>query len=751
MIVRILAILLALPLVAVGSYGLAVALAPDAGAVEAVQERIEDAVDDTALEDRLPLVESRVAGGAIALVGLLLLGVGLKPRSGDVADPGEPLPAGAPAALPATTNKRVLRKVDKRAAALAKQGSVLDAAELCAESGLHDAAVEYFTQAGEYVRAAEVRQDQNRLADASALYQQAGDFDAAGSLLASQNEHGKAGDAYRKGGRLSVAAEMYEKAGRHADAAQCYADTEFHRYAAQAWLKVHEFQKAAQALEEALKEEAAGAGMNSLGDEHRKTVLQTAGLYEQSGDLDSATRVLVAGECFSEAGEVAMRSGMYEQAADHFQRGGDSPKAAEALRALGEEAAAAQLMGEHLRDKGDNDEAARLLVDAGDFTSAGDLYRQLEDYQQAGECFERGGDSLQAAEMFRLAGAWSRAMTNYERVSKFREAAECAAQTGDAARQAEHLAEAGEYLEAGRVHAGQGLEDEAIKVLQRVPADHPEFVPASAMLGRIFGKKKKFGLAIQKLQQAIGEQELGGANIELFYDLATVFEAAGKPVDAVALYERILGADYHYKDVEERLETTRALAQAMPAEGGTQSTGGGSDRPGRYRVVSELGRGGMGIVYKAKDTVLDRLVAYKVLPGQPLRENQQALAELPARGEEPRPSLNHPNIVTVYDAGEQDGRYFIAMEYVDGTTLKEILRRRGRDRAQGRDLPRASLQVCEALAVRAREQGHPPRHQGCEHDVDAGQEGQDHGLRAREGRGGSAQPYDRSSRARRTT
>jgi serine/threonine-protein kinase len=78
----------------------------------------------------------------------------------------------------------------------------------------------------------------------------------------------------------------------------------------------------------------------------------------------------------------------------------------------------------------------------------------------------------------------------------------------------------------------------------------------------------------------------------------------------------------------------------------------------------------MGIVYKANDTVLDRLVAYKVLPDA-LKENPQALKNF-LREAKAAAKLNHPNIVTVYDAGEQDGRYYIAMEFVDGTTLKEI-------------------------------------------------------------------------------
>src|SRR5690606_21430365 len=116
--------------------------------------------------------------------------------------------------------------------------------------------------------------------------------------------------------------------------------------------------------------------------------------------------------------------------------------------------------------------------------------------------------------------------------------------------------------------------------------------------------------------------------------------------------------------------------------------------PARYQILSELGRGGMGIVYKAKDTVLDRVVAFKVLPDA-LKENPQALKNF-LREAQSAAQLNHPNIVTVYDAGEQDGRYYIAMEYVDGNTLKEIVRRRGAIAPGG--VLHVLVQMCEALA-----------------------------------------------------
>jgi serine/threonine-protein kinase len=111
-------------------------------------------------------------------------------------------------------------------------------------------------------------------------------------------------------------------------------------------------------------------------------------------------------------------------------------------------------------------------------------------------------------------------------------------------------------------------------------------------------------------------------------------------------------------------------------------------------IRGTLGRGGMGIVYKADDTVLDRTVALKVLP-ESLKENPQALKNF-LREAKSAAQLNHPNIVTVYDAGEQDGVYYIAMEYVDGNTLKDIIKRRGKIAPKG--IVHVLSQMCEALA-----------------------------------------------------
>src|SRR5512139_4086467 len=122
-----------------------------------------------------------------------------------------------------------------------------------------------------------------------------------------------------------------------------------------------------------------------------------------------------------------------------------------------------------------------------------------------------------------------------------------------------------------------------------------------------------------------------------------------------------------------------------------KNEGGASDRVGaggncpvigatlqsRYRIEAELGRGGMGAVYRAADTLTGQLVAVKVLDPQVVARDPDLLERFTREGEALR-QLNHPNIVRMVAAVEEEGQHYLVMEYVEGGSLRDLLEKERR-------------------------------------------------------------------------
>ncbi|MGI8996704.1 MAG: serine/threonine-protein kinase [Pyrinomonadaceae bacterium] len=147
-----------------------------------------------------------------------------------------------------------------------------------------------------------------------------------------------------------------------------------------------------------------------------------------------------------------------------------------------------------------------------------------------------------------------------------------------------------------------------------------------------------------------------------------------------------------------------------------------------YRILETLGVGGMGAVYKAYDEKLHRVVALKVLPPEAISQEDRRRFLQEARAAS---ALNHPHILTVYEVGEDDGKPYMVMEYVEGETLRQKIASRALDVKEALDIGDPSGRGTRQ-SPRARH--HSPRPEAGEFDHQPGRLREDSGLRLGEAR-----------------
>jgi len=598
-------------------------------------------------------------------------------------------------------------QVDRLLSQLEERGEYRLAGEIAYYLGRYQEAGEYYLKGNHYLGSAKSFLRLGKFKEAGEIFKRLGELRRAGELLERAGDLRSAGEVYLQLGDYERAGRVFEKIGDKKRAGEVYLKAGKYRRAGELFEQVGDYQSAGLAFQNALADLENRISSELASPElifYQKLARRGAENFFKAGKLEEAIALCERARLYRESAGFLERAGRLKEASEHYQRAGEILESARCLELLGESQASARLRADYYLEQGDIDRAIQELEKAEDWLRVAELYRQRNELSSSAQALERAGEYNQAGELWEKQGEWLRAGEDYEKAGNYLKAGECYERAGESSQSCVMYEKGGDYYKAGWNLYQRGLLDQAIRFLQQVEKTHPQWRSASSLLGRIFQEKGMLNLARESLRQAVEGEQVSKNNLEDFYQLALLNERLGDFEQSMEIYERILLVDIDYKDVSTRLERLRQQKTVIDSRSTpsssletTQTLPKGVEisveKPVRYEIIEEIGRGGMGIVYKARDTILDRIVAYKVLPSN-LRDHPAALRNF-FREAKSAARLNHPNIITVYDAGEEAGNYYIAMEYLEGETVKQILNREGK-------LPLKAVllitgQVCRAL------------------------------------------------------
>jgi tetratricopeptide (TPR) repeat protein len=396
--------------------------------------------------------------------------------------------------------------------------------------------------------------------------------------------------------------------------------------------------------------------------------------------------------------EAAMFSGSRE--AVDLCLSGDLIAASRALDRCGQYEAGKLLRAAYHRSRGEAEDAARCLEEAGKFREAAELAKLSPKAERSADLFEKAGDFSQAAEQHAAAGDPLKAARAFEAAFEYGAAIDAYRAAGDLDKALELLEKTGRFYEAGALAVEKGEEDRAIRCFQQVSVREAEYPDSCEALSRLFAERRVWELAVDKARDAIDAKGGDEAPLDALEGLAHLLERADRPADALAVWENIRKRDFQYAGASEHVEelrrsvSERSSASATVASHESTASAPTSTREWRYEVLGELGHGGMGVVLRARDKRLGRIVALKRLP-ENLRSNATAV-ELFLREARAAAALSHPNIVTLFDADQQpDGTYYLTMELLEGFGLDSVVKKRGR--LSVRDTLRIAVQIAKGL------------------------------------------------------
>ncbi len=359
-----------------------------------------------------------------------------------------------------------------------------------------------------------------------------------------------------------------------------------------------------------------------------------------------------------------------------------------------------------------------------------DILNKAQALEETAQELARDGENELAAICFEAGNLYEQSYRGYLSIGDFDNAYRMAQATGNTDLEIATLKKFKKFYKLGQKYIAAKRIDDALSALKQVDSNDPNYVNALELQGDIYCKQKNYSDAVTCYESLLWQQLPNEKLCRIAYKAGYSYEIMEDYDNALRHYQKVQSIDAGFHDIgatinslvekQEQLrqesmraddietgetcdspvrpktineadepgeKKRRSIATGQLMHSGTRSRGRistviigdtevaaiGSDR---YKVVEEVAHGGMGVVYKATDTILMRTVALKVLSNK-LRDNPVAL-EYFMREARASAQLQHINIVTVYDIGSlNDGNIYMAMEFIDGKNLKQIISQTG--------------------------------------------------------------------------
>ncbi len=567
-------------------------------------------------------------------------------------------------------NYFVFKKVKK----LKEKGAYDEAGQVLETKKLFDLALQTYDEGKRHDLKAKLYLKLNKPEKAAFEYLSAKQYDKAVDILMALNEFNRVERILLDIGRHKEYGELLFRVGQYEKAAKAFMKEGMYESSTKALLKSAKPLEAAIHLEKAYlesKQTMLGLQGHLTHPETKRLGQALAKLFFLNGQIKKASRIYLelhehieAAKCFAQLGDYAKAATLCEDASDLML-------ATQYWIKAGNTSQATKLEGERLANRGELLSAIEKFIQSQDYARAGDLYCQLHETSKAAAMYEKANDHSLAGMLYRQAGQHAKAAGAFEEAKEYEKAIDAYMQAAQFQKEFQLRKKTGDKIGLARRYIELKMFDLALEVLDEFKEDHIDYPLALTLLGKIHiakGEEKKaeklFSTFISKTKtmdktdvermsqfaKAMVMDE--PKSLQIFQDQWNKQSEADNTKQYQKLFHNALPS------LESVIPQSNPMIQ-------------NADQNIRYIKIEEVGRGGMGVVFKARDSALDRIVALKVLP--PALGAQPQAVQTFLREARSAAALNHPNIVIVYDTGIQEGSYHISMEYIEGHTVKQTL------------------------------------------------------------------------------